>query len=58
MLLSSFGFQAFVHISTTYCNCDRKVVEEIVYPPHADWREIINIVENTDEHILDVLTPK
>ncbi|PNF40527.1 hypothetical protein B7P43_G08166 [Cryptotermes secundus] len=47
-----------VHISTVYCICDRKVVEEVIYPPHADWRDIINIVENTDEHILDVLTPK
>ncbi|PNF40528.1 hypothetical protein B7P43_G08166 [Cryptotermes secundus] len=50
--------KVLVHISTVYCICDRKVVEEVIYPPHADWRDIINIVENTDEHILDVLTPK
>jgi fatty acyl-CoA reductase len=53
-----FGFQALVHVSTAYCNCDRQVVEEIIHPPHADWREIISIVENTDEHTLDVLTQK
>jgi hypothetical protein len=58
MPLRSFCFQALVHISTTYCICDRKVVDEIIYPPHADWREIIDVVENTDEHVLDVLTPK
>ncbi|XP_023727642.1 putative fatty acyl-CoA reductase CG5065 isoform X2 [Cryptotermes secundus] len=50
--------EVLVHISTVYCICDRKVVEEVIYPPHADWRDIINIVENTDEHMLDVLTPK
>jgi hypothetical protein len=34
------------------------VVEEIIYPPHADWREIIDVVENTDEHTLNILTQK
>jgi hypothetical protein len=58
MPLRSIGFQALVHISTTYCVYDRKVVEETIYPPHADWRKIINVVENTDEHILNILTPK
>jgi hypothetical protein len=41
-----------------YCNCDRPVVQEIVYPPHADWKDIISIAERFDEHTLNILTPK
>ena len=33
-------------------------MEEIVYPPHADWKDIISIAEHYDEHTLNVLTPK
>ncbi|KAF5285228.1 hypothetical protein FQR65_LT13343 [Abscondita terminalis] len=50
--------EAFVHISTTYCNVDRQVVDEELYPAHADWRKTIEIVENVDEHVLAVLTTK
>ena len=49
---------AFVHVSTTYCNVDREVIGEQLYPPHADWRETIRIVEQADETALRVLTPK
>jgi hypothetical protein len=34
------------------------VVEEIIYPPHADWRDVNNVVENTDEITLNILTQK
>jgi hypothetical protein len=33
-------------------------VHEVVYPPHADWKEMISIAEHVDEHTLNVLTPK
>ncbi|CAG9772724.1 unnamed protein product [Ceutorhynchus assimilis] len=46
-----------VHVSTTYCQADKKVIEEKIYPAHADWRESIYIAENADPHILDILTP-
>ncbi|KAK5638606.1 hypothetical protein RI129_012901 [Pyrocoelia pectoralis] len=29
-----------------------------LYPPHADWKRSIEIVENIDEHYLEVLTAK
>jgi hypothetical protein len=41
-----------------YCNCDRPVVEEVIYPPHADWKDIISIAEHCDQHTLNILTPK
>lgn len=48
----------FVHVSTTYCNTDRKVVDEQLYPPHADWRTAIKIAEEIDPQALEVLTMK
>lgn len=47
-----------LHVSTTYCNPERKVVEEMIYPPKCDWRDAIKIAENTDEYILNALTQK
>ncbi|XP_018321636.1 putative fatty acyl-CoA reductase CG5065 [Agrilus planipennis] len=49
---------AFVHVSTTYCNTDRKVVEEVLYPPHADWRKAIDIAEKMDHYTLQVMLSK
>lgn len=48
----------FVHISTTYCNPDKKVIEEVIYPPHADWRRCIQLAEEEDSYTLDILTQK
>ncbi|XP_034248653.1 putative fatty acyl-CoA reductase CG5065 [Thrips palmi] len=50
--------RAFVHVSTTYCNVDRREIEEKIYPPHADWRQMITAVEKLDSDELTVLTPK
>ncbi|XP_046422619.1 putative fatty acyl-CoA reductase CG5065 isoform X1 [Neodiprion fabricii] len=47
-----------LHVSTTYGNTDRPVVEEVLYPAHTDWKKAIKIVENTDENILNIMTPK
>lgn len=47
-----------MHVSTTYCNTDKIVVEEKLYPSHGDWKKSIEIVENIDSHILDVCTHK
>ncbi|KAJ8935188.1 hypothetical protein NQ314_012944 [Rhamnusium bicolor] len=50
--------EVFFHFSTTYCQSDKKVVEEKLYPPHADWRKTIEVIENADPHVLEVLTSK
>lgn len=48
-----------VHVSTTYCNPKHDItIEEIVYPPPADWMNTIKAAENTDEEMLKVLTIK
>ncbi|KAG5870931.1 hypothetical protein JTB14_019557 [Gonioctena quinquepunctata] len=48
----------FVHISTTYCNTDKKVIEEKIYPPHADWKSSIELAERIDENILKAMSTK
>ena len=47
-----------VHISTAYVSCDRPEVDEVMYPAPVDWREFINVAENTDDTILNTLTQK
>ncbi|KAG5887300.1 hypothetical protein JTB14_007027 [Gonioctena quinquepunctata] len=52
------NLSVFVHISTTYCNIDKKVVEEKIYPPHADWRSTIELAEKYDDDILNAMATK
>ncbi|XP_012265501.2 putative fatty acyl-CoA reductase CG5065 [Athalia rosae] len=49
---------ALLHVSTTYGNTDRPVVDEKLYPPHANWKKTINIAETIDEHTLNSMTAK
>lgn len=51
-------FQAFVHVSTAYCNCNRQDVEEHLYPIPADPEKIIQCVDCLDEDLLESITPK
>uniref|UniRef100_A0A1A9Z4Q0 Fatty acyl-CoA reductase n=1 Tax=Glossina pallidipes TaxID=7398 RepID=A0A1A9Z4Q0_GLOPL len=50
--------KAFIHISTTYSNPDRQVVEEKIYPPLADWRTTIKLAEHYDTKMLNILFAK
>ncbi|GAB0087091.1 Fatty acyl-CoA reductase [Sergentomyia squamirostris] len=52
------NLKVLAHISTTYCNPKYSVIGEKVYPPLADWRQAIKLVENSDTDILDILAPK
>ncbi|CAG9838751.1 unnamed protein product [Diabrotica balteata] len=48
----------FVHISTTYSNCDKLVVDEKLYPALANWTDAIKLAEEYDQGILEILTQK
>ncbi|XP_065365046.1 putative fatty acyl-CoA reductase CG5065 [Calliphora vicina] len=50
--------KAFVHISTTYSNPDRQIVEERIYPAYADWRTTIKLAETYDVETLNVFFSK
>lgn len=52
------GIRVVLHVSTTYCNPDKKIVEEMIYPPNGDWQSAIQIAENYDEETLNALTQK
>ncbi|XP_055381361.1 uncharacterized protein LOC129611958 [Condylostylus longicornis] len=48
----------FVHVSTAYCNPDKRHVEEKIYPPYMDWRDAIKIAENFDRDSLEPINEK
>ncbi|KAJ8958397.1 hypothetical protein NQ318_002179 [Aromia moschata] len=50
--------EVFFHFSTTYCHTDKEVIDEVMYPPFADWRDAIEIAEKADPHIVDVFSNK
>ncbi|KAG7295670.1 hypothetical protein JYU34_021954 [Plutella xylostella] len=50
--------KVLAHVSTSYSNTNRNPVEEVMYPPHADWRQTLEVAETMDEHTLRTLTPK
>ncbi|CAH2101748.1 unnamed protein product [Euphydryas editha] len=52
------NLESFIHVSTSYSNTNRDPIEEIMYPPHADWRDMLQVCEELDDHTLQVLTPK
>lgn len=48
-----FFFQALVHVSTAYCNCDRADVSEIIYSPPYKPDDVISLVQWLPEDLLD-----
>lgn len=42
-----------MHVSTAYCNCDKKEVTEIIYPPPYNPDDIIQLVRWFPEDILE-----
>lgn len=37
-------FQSFVHISTLYCNCNRKHIKEKVYETEIGYEKIMQVM--------------
>lgn len=48
----------FVQVSTAFTNANRKVIDEMLYPQHADWKTAIKLAEEMDAYTLDMLTAK
>nr|XP_033328836.1 putative fatty acyl-CoA reductase CG5065 [Megalopta genalis] len=49
---------ALIHVSTAYSQCDKPVVDEVVYPPVADWKNVIEIAENLDQKLIATFSIK
>ncbi|XP_050515401.1 putative fatty acyl-CoA reductase CG5065 isoform X2 [Diabrotica virgifera virgifera] len=58
LALETKNLDFFLHVSTTFCNTDKVVVEEKLYPPHGDWRATIRLAEECDEALLCALSEK
>ncbi|CAB3259935.1 unnamed protein product [Arctia plantaginis] len=41
--------EAFIHISTAYCNTDQQLLEEKVYPPRVELDEVLRFIEQPDQ---------
>lgn len=48
-----FWFQALIHVSTAYCNCDRSDVAEEIYTPPYNPNDVISLVQWLPEDLLD-----
>lgn len=49
--------EALVHVSTAYCNCDRPIVAERIYPPSIGPDYMTQLVDALDEGVVDAITP-
>ena len=52
------SFQALIHVSTAYANCDKEEIAEIIYPPPADPKKLMECVDWMDEDLLKNITQK
>lgn len=37
--------EAFIHVSTAYANCNRKHIDEVIYPPPVEPKKLIESLE-------------
>lgn len=47
---------AFVHVSTAYCNCNLQEVDEKIYPAPTDLEKLLKYVGNVDDDVLEAMT--
>uniref|UniRef100_A0A8C0XVV2 Fatty acyl-CoA reductase n=1 Tax=Cyprinus carpio carpio TaxID=630221 RepID=A0A8C0XVV2_CYPCA len=50
--------QAFIHISTAYANCNRRHIDEVIYPPPVEPKKLIDSLEWMDDSIICDITPR
>uniref|UniRef100_A0A3P9M3Y1 Fatty acyl-CoA reductase n=1 Tax=Oryzias latipes TaxID=8090 RepID=A0A3P9M3Y1_ORYLA len=50
--------EAFIHISTAYANCNRKHIDEVIYPPPVEPKKLIESLEWMDDGIVQDITPR
>ncbi|CAG9824224.1 unnamed protein product [Phaedon cochleariae] len=52
------NLSVLVHVSTAYCNCDKPVVEEILYPAPVGWQDAIRMTEEIDDAFIKTFSEK
>ncbi|KAJ8919471.1 hypothetical protein NQ315_016571 [Exocentrus adspersus] len=52
------NLKSFIHLSTAYSNCIHQHIMEEIYPPAADYRKLLQVVESPlPDNILEKITP-
>nr|KAF6465082.1 fatty acyl-CoA reductase 1 [Rousettus aegyptiacus] len=52
------NLEVFTHVSTAYAYCNRKHIDEVVYPPPVDPKKLIDSLEWMDDGLVNDITPK
>lgn len=50
-------FQAFLHVSTAFSFCPRKVIDEEIYEPGMKGEDLMHMVETMSQARLAAITP-
>ncbi|XP_069018729.1 fatty acyl-CoA reductase 1 isoform X2 [Embiotoca jacksoni] len=50
--------EIFLHVSTAYANCNRELIEEVVYQPPVDYRKLIDTLDWMDDGLVTAMTPR
>ncbi|XP_063165445.1 fatty acyl-CoA reductase 2 [Candoia aspera] len=50
--------EALIHVSTAYANCNRRHIEEALYPVPVEPKKLLDLVAWMDESIIEAITPK
>ncbi|XP_074554579.1 fatty acyl-CoA reductase 1 isoform X3 [Halichoeres trimaculatus] len=50
--------EAFIHISTAYANCNRRHIDEVIYPPPVEPKKLIESLDWMDDGIVRDITPR
>ncbi|XP_038663847.1 fatty acyl-CoA reductase 1 isoform X2 [Scyliorhinus canicula] len=50
--------EVFIHVSTAYAHCNRKHIEEVIYPPPVDPKKLIEALEWMDDSLVQDITRK
>uniref|UniRef100_A0AAY4CA47 Fatty acyl-CoA reductase n=1 Tax=Denticeps clupeoides TaxID=299321 RepID=A0AAY4CA47_9TELE len=52
------NLEAFIHVSTAYANCNRRQIDEVIYPPPVEPKKLIDSLEWMDDSIVRDITPR
>ncbi|KAI4872077.1 hypothetical protein NFI96_026542, partial [Prochilodus magdalenae] len=58
LALQMQNLHAFIHISTAYANCNRRHIDEVIYPPPVEPKKLIDSLEWMDDAIVRDITPR
>uniref|UniRef100_A0A2K5RVA1 Fatty acyl-CoA reductase n=1 Tax=Cebus imitator TaxID=2715852 RepID=A0A2K5RVA1_CEBIM len=52
------NLEVFMHVSTAYAYCNRKQIDEVVYPPPVDPKKLTDSLEWMDDGLVNDIMPK